>query len=266
MGAVFTVLLVMTLSLVVVRIAAVSLTLTGLSEQTAKFQARSAFTGAGFTTSESEKVVNHPVRRKVILWLMLLGNAGIVTGVASVMLSMVGPDDPTKWTGTLWARMLVLFIGCLILWRLAFSPYVDKWMSEVIAWGLKRWTNVDVRDYSALLHLADEYAVAELHVKSEDWLAGKLLSELQLSEEGVLVLGIERPNGTFIGAPRGNRRLDSGDLLILYGRQQLLVELDDRRTGLSGSLAHLDAVGQQRTVEQTEAIRDEDTPQEKSQS
>jgi len=47
------------------------------------------FTGVGFTTSESEKVVSHPVRRRILLMLMLLGNAGIVTAVSSLIVSFV---------------------------------------------------------------------------------------------------------------------------------------------------------------------------------
>jgi hypothetical protein len=71
-------LVVLVLSLLVVRIATVALALTGLSQQLARFQARSAFTGSGFTTAESEKVVAHPVRRRIIMVLMLLGNAAII--------------------------------------------------------------------------------------------------------------------------------------------------------------------------------------------
>lgn len=53
-------LIVLTLSLVITRIATVALTMTGLSSEAAEFQARSAFTGTGFTTAEAEKIVNHP--------------------------------------------------------------------------------------------------------------------------------------------------------------------------------------------------------------
>ena len=68
----FSLLLVIALSMVVVRVATVALVLTGLSKQSARFQARSAFSGAGFTTSESEKVVGHPVRPQIIMLLMLM--------------------------------------------------------------------------------------------------------------------------------------------------------------------------------------------------
>ena len=62
-GAV-TLFLIITLSALITKVAAIALVHTGLSTESAKFQARSAYTGAGFTTSESESITNHPVRRK----------------------------------------------------------------------------------------------------------------------------------------------------------------------------------------------------------
>lgn len=60
MIAILSLLAVLIVSLLITRIATVALTLTGLPRELARFQARSAFTGVGFTTSETEKVVNHP--------------------------------------------------------------------------------------------------------------------------------------------------------------------------------------------------------------
>lgn len=54
---------VLALSLTITRVATLVLAMTGLSWEAARFQARSAFTGTGFTTSEAESIVSHPVRR-----------------------------------------------------------------------------------------------------------------------------------------------------------------------------------------------------------
>lgn len=86
MVAIASLLLIVALSLLVTRVAAVILVATGTAHHVARFQARSAFTGAGFTTSESERVVNHPLRRKVIATLMLLGNVGIVGAAGTAIL------------------------------------------------------------------------------------------------------------------------------------------------------------------------------------
>jgi len=68
---------VLALSLVLTRVATVALTMTGLSQEVDKFQARSAFTGTGFTTKEAENVVNHPVLRRIIAMLMIIRSARI---------------------------------------------------------------------------------------------------------------------------------------------------------------------------------------------
>ena len=90
MVALITVLGVVAVSLLVTRIATVVLATTGMSRENARFQARSALSGAGFTTCASEAVVRHPVRRRVIFTLMLLGSGGMVTALASLVISFGG--------------------------------------------------------------------------------------------------------------------------------------------------------------------------------
>lgn len=53
MLAIGTVLAALLLSLLITRIATNALSVTGLSRETARFQARSAFTGVGFTTGRT---------------------------------------------------------------------------------------------------------------------------------------------------------------------------------------------------------------------
>jgi hypothetical protein len=246
MIAILSLIIVLVVSLFIVRVATVALTLTGVSTEMARFQARSAFTGAGFTTTESERVVGHPVRRRIIMLLMLLGNAGIVTAVSSLILSFTGESASTGVTGTLWFRLLLLAIALAALIALSHSRLVDQWMSRGIKWALKRWTKLEVRDYASLLHLTGDYKVSELAVAEGDWIAGRSLKELGLNREGVLVLGVERNEGeTFIGAPRGDTVIEAGDTLLLYGRGETLYDLDTRPTGAQGNKAHVESVARQ---------------------
>jgi hypothetical protein len=134
MLSIITLLMVLTLSIFLTRVATVALTHTGLSRESAKFQARSAFTGVGFTTSESEKVVNHPVRRRILLMLMLLGNAGIVTAVSTLIVSFVSIDRSDSF---IWLIVL-LVAGLVALWSLASSRWVDRHLSNLISKVLKK--------------------------------------------------------------------------------------------------------------------------------
>ncbi|HVX60283.1 MAG TPA: TrkA C-terminal domain-containing protein [Pirellulales bacterium] len=253
MIAVVSLIVVLVLSMVVVRVASVALTLTGLSRQLAGFQARSAFTGAGFTTSESEKVMRHPVRRRIIMLLMLLGNAGIITAVSSLILSFVSTDASAGLAGRLWFRLVLLVAGLSVLWTVANSAWVDREMSRIIQTALKRWTNLEVVDYLGLLHLSGGYVVLELAVEADDWLAGKRLTELNLFDEGVLVLGVQKPGGVYLGAPRGDTLLGADDTVILYGHKELLCDLDQRRAGAAGNHEHHAAVARQEEIESREA-------------
>lgn len=49
-------------------------------------------------------------------------------------------------------------------------------------------------------------------------MADRRLDELDLLEEGVTVLAIQRPDGSFVGAPHNATVICPRDTLILYGR------------------------------------------------
>lgn len=251
MSAVVSVLLIVVLSYFIIRIAAVALTLTGVAEDVAIFQATSAFTGVGFTTNESEMIVDHPVRRRIALTLMWIGNIGIVTGISSLMLAFLGVSGRTQLE-----RLGVLGGGLAILWYLAHSRRLERFISHAIEVALSRWTDLDVRDYAALLRLSGEYEIIELFVEEGDWVAHKTLAELQLNEEGIQVLGIVRPDGTYVGAPTGRTRVLPGDTLILYGRASLLAELDERIQGAAGDRAHKAALAEQQRILEAQAQAD----------
>jgi len=238
------------LSLVITRVATTALILTGLSEEAARFQARSAFTGTGFTTGEAEYVVRHPVRRRIIAALMLMRSAGLVTVLISLILSFAGPGTGA----TKLYRLLWLVGGAAVLWLLSISKSFGRALHCVIEWALKRWTDLDVRDYASLLRLSGQYRVSELQVEEGDWLAGRTLRSCDLHEEGVTVLGILRDDGTYVGVPGADTEIYPEDTLILYGRSSALSELDRRLVGSAGDMRHQQAADEHRAkmVEQSQ--------------
>jgi hypothetical protein len=232
--AITTLLVVVTVTLIVNRVGTIALTATGISTEVAHLQARSALTGVGFTTSESELIVNHPVRRRIILSLMLVGNAGLVTIIATVVVGFAGQGD----TGDVLARLGMLAGGLLLILIAARSRAIDRLLSRLIKAALRRFTTLELRDYVQLLDLATNYAVAELGVEADSWLAEHQLADLELPAEGVLVLGIRRADGTFVGAPRGHTAVHEHDTLVVYGFADVLEDLDTRKVGLEGDRAH----------------------------
>lgn len=252
MVALATVFIVVVLSLLITRIATVILTLTGLSAQSAKFQARSAFSGVGFTTSEAESIVNHPVRRRVVMTLMLVGSAGIVAAVATLVISLSSADggiDRLFRVGILAGALL----GVLIATRV---PVVDRTLTRMIERALDRHTELEVRDYARLLDFEHDYSVAELNVGEGSWLAENTLGEVDLRAEGVAPLGLRREGGAYIGVPSRETLVRVGDTLVLYGAQDALQNLERRETGAVGDAAREEAIKAHRGRVGAEAVAD----------
>jgi hypothetical protein len=237
-------LVVVLLALLVMRVATVVLTLTGLSRESARFQVRSAVTGVGFTTSEAESVVNHPLRRRVVMMLMLIGSAGVITAMTTLIVSFAGANRE----GALW-RILLLVGGLGALLALARSAAFDRLLQRLISRALARYTDLDVRDYAALLRISGDYTVTELYVEEGDWIADRRLDQLDLPHEGIQVLGIVGPDGGYRGTPAGSTTIRPGDTLILYGRGNAVAEIDRRSAGPAGDAEHLDAIEEHRRLD-----------------
>ena len=77
-----------------------------------------------------------------------------------------------------------------------------------------------------------------------------------MRDEGIAVLGIERNDGSYLGAPYGSTCIYPGDTLILYGRKRALMELDVRREGIAGEQAHQQAIATQKLIEKEQNIKD----------
>ncbi len=244
MIAIISLLIVVFLSILITRIATIALTHTGLTRESAKFQARSAFSGAGFTTEESEMVVSHPVRRKIVMVLILIGNAGIVAAISSLILTFFRQGDES----TIAVRIVFLVAGIIVLWILASSRWVDQKLSNLVERLLKQYTKLDVKDYASLLHLTGDYRLAELQIRKYDWIDGKKLSNSRLRDEGINLLGIKKPDGSFVGNPTARTRLQHKDCLVLYGRIEAIEQLDLRKKGIKGDVEHQRAVQEQKQV------------------
>lgn len=217
MGAAITLLVILTISIVVVRITAVALRLTGMPADVARFQARSAFTGTGFTTSESEAIVNHPIRRRLIGLLMLQGNIGLVTVLATFIVSFVATENSMAAV----SRQLVwLLVAIALLWLIALNPYADRVMCKSIGWLLQRMTSLGQHGPTALLQVTSNYSVAEHTVLCSDSSDQTTLSVLCSGQEGLFVLGIEHEDGSYSSVPEVETRLLAGDRMVVYGSDE----------------------------------------------
>lgn len=139
MEAAFTVMVIFTISTILVRIASTIMRLTGLPDNVARFQSLSAMTGTGFTTRESELIVNYPIRRRVLMTLMIIGNIGLVSVVSTfvVAFSEIGPERASVVQQVFWFTA-ALAVNFLVI----VNPVVDGLLCRFLSWVLVRTTNL----------------------------------------------------------------------------------------------------------------------------
>ena len=254
MIAVLTLIVVLSLSFLITKVATIALMHTGLSQQSAQFQARSIFTGVGYATKEAENIVNHPLRRRIVMTLMLLGNAGIVSVIASLVLAFWSKEEgdlPLIW------RLALMTASLLFLWWLFSSKWFNHFLGKLISWGLSRYTDLNVQDYAGLLHLGGEYKIAEIFVKEDHWMSNCSLAQLSLSKEGVYILGITRRDGSYLGVPGHTTTILQDDTVIVYGRSSVIKSLLQRRKDKRAAYEHQKGVHQHQVNKQIERQKDQ---------
>jgi hypothetical protein len=175
---------------------------------------------------------------------MLLGSAGTVAVISTLILGFGNHAGG----GQRWWRILELVLGLMALVAVSRNRWVDRRLTIAIRRVLSRFTDIDHRDRASLLDLAGDYAVSELSVSEGEWLAGHALGELRLRHEGAVVLGLTRADGQYVAVPTADTVIEPGDVLVVYGRGDLLCELDHRRAGEEGDRAHELAVAEQRRL------------------
>ena len=193
--------------------------MTGLEKKKARFQALSAFSGTGFTTKEAELVINHPVRRKIVTWLMIMGNAGVVTVIVTATSSF-----STSRGYQLPINVLVLVVGIFLIYKIAtYKKFTRKWESFIEKKLIKSPTFEEAATED-LLHFLEGYGLVKKIISDKSVLIGSSLSKCRLSEKGLLVLGIERGKN-WIPTPKASEKLLQGDNLVVYGPLDVLKDL-----------------------------------------
>ena len=243
MGPILVMLLALFVSLVINRIATAALTHTGMSREMARFQARSAFTTVGYTTAETENVVNHPVRRKIISLLMMAGNVGLVTVLATLMASVL--DMRQSSGGALLVSLGVMGAGLAGIWALSSSRWLDDALFKAVTWALENYTELESHDYVDMLHIGEGYRVSKVKFDKGDWPVGRRLDEWRAMDGGVHVLGINRAEGGFTGNPAGATRIEAGDTVLVYAlRQDIALLRESKAQGPEGEAAWVEFSGQ----------------------
>lgn len=174
--------------------------------------------------------------------LMLVGNVGIISAIALLMLTFVNSNAST--VGDIW-RIIIIIAAMVVLWLLSRSKLLERFAVKIIKKALARFTDLNIKDYLELLNFTGNYKITFLKVREGDWMQNKKLKELELTKEGINMIAIRRGDGTFIDTPHVDSRIVKNDNLIVYGREKALKNLEKRKEDIHGQQEHLKAMNEQ---------------------
>lgn len=205
-------------AMIVVRIGGIALELTGVEHSVARFQALSAFTRTGFTTREAEQIVDHPERRRIISVLIVGGNAGMITAIASLAQTFTTSfgGEPRE-VAIIFAQLAGVGASLYLLYRIILWPRISRRIDAAIRTQLETHTTLTPAELEELLQSAEGWSVARVEVPEGCQFAGKTMAETRPHDQGILIIAIERDE-KLIPSPHGNESIQVGDRLIVYGK------------------------------------------------
>ena len=228
MGAVLFI-IVLIASWVVVRIGAVAFQLTGLDWPLAKFQSLSCFSGTGFTTKEAELITGDSRRRRIASVLMVLGNAGLVTLIAS-MASAFNPQQVliTRLSESLlpfsipsylvpWVNLAVIILGLLLIYIVFTNKRFTRMLTSYLRKRIVKKELFKPVSFEELLFLTGGYGISRIEVCEDSPLINRALAESDLRKNDITVLAIIRDNITMPN-PSAAVIIQRGDELISFGK------------------------------------------------
>ncbi|WP_079505407.1 TrkA C-terminal domain-containing protein [Mesobacillus jeotgali] len=188
---------------------------TGLDRTVARFQVISMLTGTGFTTGESELIIDHPVRRKLGAFLILFGAFSLAVIISAISKLL----EDTFYT----MEIAYAAGGLLVLVFILRAPKVQALMTGKLKSEMKE--NYELADLpiSDVLLMDEDDEVREIAIKEDSQYADMTFDEIVDADDDIMLLFIKRGEIN-IRNKAYNTKLEPGDKLILYGNNPKIEE------------------------------------------
>ena len=197
--------------LLVLWIGSLALEATGLDRSRARFQALSALTGTGFTTSQAELIVEHVKRRRIVTYLIFLGNTAILGFIVILVLYIISGIEAPSYA------ILAVTIGVIVIIALAFwFGLIDRISNIFLKIGKRTPDNHHYR-IDKVLQITGEFAVASIKLSTQIKGENISIAEAGMDLEGITVLLVQRES-LIVPNPDKDFRLSPDDTIIGYGK------------------------------------------------
>ncbi|MBN3556543.1 TrkA C-terminal domain-containing protein [Fictibacillus nanhaiensis] len=200
---------------IVIEINVLLFTLTGLKKEIARFQVISMFTATGFTTGESELILEHPVRRRLSTFLILFGVFSLAVIISSI--SNILSDEFRS------IELGIIILVLISLYLILSIPKLKKYMKQSFESHMEKNYNLSDLPLRDVMYFEEDDVVVELPIHKGSKFMGKQLKDVIQVEDDLLVLFIKRGDVT-VRRDSYTTEIQEGDMLFLYGHQKSLEE------------------------------------------
>jgi hypothetical protein len=202
-----------------IEILSIVMKLTGLELGKARFQIISILTHTGFTSRESELIVQHPTRRKIASILM------IVSYVAQITLITLLFNVLNNASRSLLSISIALVAMLLFVILVTKSKYISGRFEQITERLLKnKIKKAGASRIDQILNLSPEFSIYEMIVDIDSPICDKTLREVHLKEHYIQILKIDRGE-EMIDFPTADTRVLAGDRMIAYGKIDALTKM-----------------------------------------
>ncbi len=193
--------------------------ITGLTDEKARFQVISMLTNSGYTTKESELVLDNQKRRKLARLVMMFGYSFTVTIVSTVVNIFI--QSRNSITGSIIAFVPIIFGMILISWFFKKNRWTNTLLNNII-------TKIASRLYydknTNPIIIIDKYG-SMVMAKIELKMVPKELDGIELRESNIrseyginIVLKKTKKDGETL--PRKDTRFNTGDTVVVMGSEK----------------------------------------------
>lgn len=199
----------------VIEISVTLMKLTGLKSIVARFQVISMLTGTGFTTDESKSIIDHPIRRKISMFLILFGAFSLAVIISSIS---------TLLTDDLRLMELSIIIGILlVLTILVKVPFLNNRLSNKMKSEMYNHYELWEHPIEEVLFLEDEDVVMEIDIYEDSEFIDVKAFDVISDGADINILFIESGE-VKIRKELYEYKIKLGDNLFLYGNKKEIEE------------------------------------------
>jgi hypothetical protein len=199
----------------VIEISVTLMKLTGLKGTVARFQVISMLTGTGFTTDESKSIIDHPIRRKISMFLILFGAFSLAVIISSIS---------TLLTDDLRLMELSIIIGILlVLTVLVKVPFLNNRLSNKMKSEMYNHYELWEHPIEEVLFLEDEDVVMEIDIYEDSEFIDVKAFDVISQGADINILFIESGE-VKIRKELYEYKIKLGDNLFLYGNKKEIEE------------------------------------------